>query len=211
MQSSRLGCLVVAAVLAQTQHHRLLVVELLVVERYQLSTTQVSTRAPIVHPQPCVDEDGGCWSCEGSDGNCYAYLCGSICQSNPCDAADVEHNSTKGRPAWKANTTKAVTAMAGGGSCPDPTPSSSGCGTSGCGTVPTVNNPSETCTNCGPQPCVDVDGGCWSCEGSDGNCYAYLCGSTCQPTPCDSADVELNSTKGRPARKANTAVMAVTV
>jgi hypothetical protein len=40
------------------------------------------------------------------------------------------------------------------------------CGThcGGC-TATCANDPTQTCVDCGPNPCVDVGGFCWSCYG----------------------------------------------
>merc|ERR1711998_103538 len=73
--------------------------------------------------------------------------------------------------------------LSGCGSSPSGT---TGCGTTGSGTQPTVNRPDLTCNNCGPAPCVDANGKCWSCYSAagGGGCYKYKCGNTCQNTPC---------------------------
>lgn len=73
--------------------------------------------------------------------------------------------------------------------------SSSPCNTMKCGTgggvkVPAANNAGLTCSNCGPAPCVDSDGKCWSCYSPSQNmCYPFLCTSTagnfCSMIPCN--------------------------
>ena len=68
------------------------------------------------------------------------------------------------------------------------------CGTTGGGTATDCTG-LYTCTDCGPSPCVDTDMHCWSCCGSDDNCYPYLCdgGDTCSTLPC--ASIEAAATK----------------
>ena len=59
-----------------------------------------------------------------------------------------------------------------------------GCGTTGCGTRPCANQPTKTCTNCGCDPCEDINNHCWSCSGANGRCYPYDCGTHCSTGPC---------------------------
>lgn len=67
------------------------------------------------------------------------------------------------------------------------------CGThcGGC-TATCVNNPSFTCTDCGTKPCVDTTQACWSCAGSDSQCYPYDCGTTCSTAPCTTVEALAN-------------------
>lgn len=59
------------------------------------------------------------------------------------------------------------------------------CGTKGGGDAAAANNPSYTCYNCGPSPCVSGAGVCYSCYSpATKSCYKYHCGSTCSATPC---------------------------
>jgi len=58
------------------------------------------------------------------------------------------------------------------------------CGNVGGGTVKCQNNDKYSCSNCGSAPCISEEGRCYSCAGSDGNCYKYNCAGTCQTTPC---------------------------
>mmetsp|Transcript_22888 Transcript_22888/g.55379 ORF Transcript_22888/g.55379 Transcript_22888/m.55379 type:complete len:184 (+) Transcript_22888:56-607(+) len=69
------------------------------------------------------------------------------------------------------------------------TPCSSTCGTAGGGTRTAVNNPGYQCTNCGLSPCVSAQGICYSCFGSDNNCYEFTCGSMCSASACTSNGV----------------------
>lgn len=61
------------------------------------------------------------------------------------------------------------------------------CGNAGGGTVPCDNNPNFQCTDCGTNPCVSADQGCYSCYSTAG-CFTYRCettgGARCQNTPC---------------------------
>merc|ERR1719384_912096 len=61
-----------------------------------------------------------------------------------------------------------------------------GCGTHGGGWQKCANDPSRSCYDCGYQPCVDVNGMCWSCWGADHRCYPYACssGMHCGMGPC---------------------------
>merc|ERR1719361_3096275 len=64
------------------------------------------------------------------------------------------------------------------------------CGTTGgSGCVQCVNDASHCCTNCGYNPCCDVNGYCWSCAGTNGYCYPYDCGSYCSTSPCTETDI----------------------
>jgi len=126
-----------------------------------------------------------CWSCAAVDGYCYPYDCGATCSTAPCDSAldflKVGKSTETGTGLGKAvvpateDSQRAVKSEVGS------------CGTHGGGTVPCVNDPSYTCTDCGNNPCVDVDLMCWSCAAVDGYCYPYDCGATCSTAPCDSA------------------------
>lgn len=68
--------------------------------------------------------------------------------------------------------------------CPSAPPAST-CGVTGYGDQPCINNNGYTCYNCGPAPCVDTKGTCYSCYSpQDQKCYPYHCGYTCSTKPC---------------------------
>eukprot|EP00746_Dinoflagellata_sp_MGD_P077149 gnl/MRDRNA2_/MRDRNA2_30989_c0_seq1.p1 gnl/MRDRNA2_/MRDRNA2_30989_c0~~gnl/MRDRNA2_/MRDRNA2_30989_c0_seq1.p1 ORF type:complete len:300 (+),score=33.08 gnl/MRDRNA2_/MRDRNA2_30989_c0_seq1:93-992(+) len=64
-------------------------------------------------------------------------------------------------------------------------PPATTCGSTGYGDQRCVNNFNYQCYNCGPAPCVDAKGTCYSCYSPQTHqCFAYHCGYTCSTKPC---------------------------